>query len=602
MKKTLSLFLALLMLVSTLFTLTSCGLVEKGAEISVYLSDEIYDLDPAASYTDDNSVMLISMLFEPLFSLNEKGKLVNAAAKDYHFDRDTGDLYIELRESYWSGSEDSRVLAGDFVYAWRRIIDPEFSSPAATLLYEIKNAQKIKNGEEGYDKFDLGVYAESDDTLRISFENNDVDRKAFLRNLASVMLSPVYASNLEKGQEDYWTKTAGTLYCNGPFKLQQLNYIYGYLTLGRNNGYHRPSGSGRDIDAFVTPALIRTLWKTDKNMSKADHLDAMYDFVEQDVIFYIGSLDYLDNGDDDHSSRQDLKKAVETVDRLSTYTYVFNHKNPLFQNKEVRKILSAVIDREKLVEDYIVFAEAATGLLPGTIMNHSRRSHFRDKGDDLIETGATLSVADAKSQLQALGVTFGNFTITYNSDHPEEEAIAYYLRDLWSALGYSINIKGVGARDLVVGESVYKDSGIQLDYESGNFDVIGIDMQMLSANPLPALATLTSTMSGNAGGMNNANWENEDYNAKIAAALAETNAKKRAALLHEAEAILLDEMAVLPLYFKQTYYVKNSKLRNVDFNYNGFPVFTKTKLKGYSEYFFDALETVFFPTTEEEEN
>ena len=602
MKKTLSLFLALLMLVSTMFTLTSCGLVEKGAEISVYLSDEIYDLDPAASYTDDNSVMLISMLFEPLFTLNEKGKLVNAAAKDYHFDKETGDLYIELRESYWSGSEDSRVLAGDFVYAWRRIIDPEFSSPAATLLYEIKNAQKIKNGEEGYDKFDLGVYAESDDTLRIEFENNDIDRKAFLRNLASVMLSPVYASNLEKGQEDYWTKTAGTLYCNGPFKLQQLNYIYGYLTLGRNNGYHRPSGSGRDIDAFVTPALIRTLWKTDKNMSKADHLDKMYDFVEQDVIFYIGSLDYLDNGADDNSSRQDLKEVVETVDRLSTYTYVFNHNNPLFQNKEVRKILSAVIDREKLVEDYIVFAEAATGLLPGTIMNHSRRTSFRDKGDDLISVGATMSVSDAKSQLESLGVTFGSFTITYNSDHPEEEAVAYYLRDLWSGLGYSINIKGVGARDLVVGESVYKDSGIQLDYESGNFDVIGIDMQMLSANPLPALATLTSTMSGNAGGMNNANWENQNYNEKIAAALAETNAKKRAALLHEAESILVDEMAVLPLYFRQTYYVKNSKLKNVDFDYNGFPVFTKTKLKGYSEYFFDALETVFFPTNEEEEN
>lgn len=599
MKRILSLFFALLMLAGSMLTLTSCGIVEKGAEISVYLSDEIYDLDPAASYTDDNSVMLIGMLFEPLFSLNENGKLVNAAAKDYKFDRETGDLYIDLRESYWSGSEDSRVLAGDFVYAWRRIIDPEFSSPAATLLYEIKNARKIKSGEEGYDKFDLGVYAEDEDTIRIEFENEDIDRKAFLRNLASVMLSPIYASNVEKGQEDYWTKTGGTLYCNGPFKLQQLNYLYGYLTLGRNNGYHRPDGSGRDIDAFVTPALIRTLWKTDKNMSKGDHLDKMYDFVEQDVVFYIGSLDYLDHGDADNSSRQDLKEAVETVDRLSTYTYVFNHNNPLFQSKEVRQILSAVIDREQLVEDYIVFAEAASGLLPGTIMNHSRRSNFRDKGEDLISGNATLSLEEAKAKLQSIDATFGSFTITYNSDHPEEEAVAYYIRNLWTALGYTINIKGVGSRDLVVGESTYKDSGIQLDYENGNFDVIGIDMQMLSANPLPALATLTSTMSGNAGGMNNANWENDSYNAKIEAAFAETSAKKRAALCHEAEEILIGEMAVLPLYFKQTYYIKNDKLKNVAFDYSGFPVFTKASLKNYSEYFFDKLQTVFFPEEEE---
>ncbi len=600
MKRVFSLFLSLLLLAGSVFTLSSCGIEGKGAEISVYLSDEIYDLDPAASYTDDNSVMLISMLFEPLFTLNEKGKLVKAAAKDYHFDRETGDLYIDLRESYWSGSEDSRVLAGDFVYAWRRIIDPNFSSPAATLLYEIKNAQKIKNGEEGYDKFDLGVYDEDEDTIRIEFENKDVDRKAFLRNLASVMLAPVYASNLEKGQEDYWTKTGGTLYCNGPFKLQQLNYIYGYLTLGRNNGYHRPAGTDRAIDAFVTPALIRTLWKTDKNMSKADHLDKMYSFVEDNVVFYIGSLDYLDNGEEDNSSRADLEKTVKTVDRLSTYTYVFNHNNPLFQNREVRQILSAVIDREALVENYIVYATAATGLLPETIMNHSRLSSFRDKGGDLIDTKATMSIEDAKADIVAAGGGSGSFTITYNSDHPEEEAVAYYVRDLWSALGYTISIKGVSSRDLVVDESVYLDSGIQLDYENGDFDVIGIDMQMLSANAFPALASLTSTMSGNKGGMNHASWECVSYNDKMEDALAETNAKKRAKLLHEAEEILVFEMPILPLYFKQTYYIKSNDLRNVDFDYNGFPVFTKTKLRGYSEYFFDLLEPIFFPQEEEE--
>ena len=114
MKRLFSLFLALLLLSTSLLALSSCGIEGKGAEISVYLSDEIYDFDPAMSYTDDNSVMLISMLFEPLFTLDENGRLQMAAAKDYYFDRDTGDLYIELRESYWSGSEDSRVLAGDF--------------------------------------------------------------------------------------------------------------------------------------------------------------------------------------------------------------------------------------------------------------------------------------------------------------------------------------------------------------------------------------------------------------------------------------------------------------------------------------------------------
>ena len=599
MKRLFSLFLALLLLSTSLLALSSCGIEGKGAEISVYLSDEIYDFDPAMSYTDDNSVMLISMLFEPLFTLDEDGRLQMGAAKDYYFDRETGDLYIELRESYWSGSADSRVLAGDFVYAWRRIIDPDFNSPAATLLYDIKNAQKIKSGADGYDKYDLGVNSVDYDTIRIEFENEDVDRDAFLRNLASVMLSPIYASNVEKGQGDYWTKTAGTLYCNGAFKLQQLNYIYGYLTLARNDGYHRPSGSTRAIDYYVTPALIRTIWKTDKAISKADHLDKMYEFVEQNVVFYVGSLDWLKHDDSDTTSRADLKKVVETVDRLSTYTYVFNHENPLFASAEVRQILSKVIDRNQIIEDYVVFAKAATGLRPEIMMNHTRRSSFREYAGNLIET---MSIEDAKTAIRAAGGGEGSFTITYNSDHPEEEAVAVYIRSLWIQLGYTINIKGVSSRDLVVGESTYKDSGIQNDYESGQFDVIGIDMQMMSANPLPVLATLTSNMSGNSGGMNHANWKNTTYDSKIEEALGKTNAKERASILQEAEKLLIqDEMAVIPLYFKQTYYVQNSKLSNVDFDYNGFPVFTKAELSDYSQYFFEALQTYFFPVEEEEE-
>ena len=83
MKKIASLFLILTLMFLSMTSLVSCGLVEDGAEISVYLSDEVYDFDPAAAYTDDNTQLLISLLFEPLFTLDEKGKVRNAAAKDY---------------------------------------------------------------------------------------------------------------------------------------------------------------------------------------------------------------------------------------------------------------------------------------------------------------------------------------------------------------------------------------------------------------------------------------------------------------------------------------------------------------------------------------
>ncbi|MBO5788416.1 MAG: hypothetical protein J6R42_00560 [Clostridia bacterium] len=612
-RKILSLLFAAIMLCSCVLSLSSCGkVIEDGAEISVYLCDEIYDLDPAASYTDDNSLMLISMLFEPLFGLDDEGKIVFAAAEDYEIDKDTGDLVIELRESYWNDGR--RVLAGDFVYAWRRIMRPDFSSPAATLLYDVKNAVNVKSGNlkldsngnptnDSYSVYDLGVKAEDEKTIRISFEHEDVDYKAFIHNLASVMLSPVSASNVESGP-DYWTKTAGTLYCNGPFELQQLNYLYGYLTLARNNGYHRPSGSSKAIDAYVKPGYIRTLWKTDADLSKGDYLDKMYDYVEKNVIFYIGSLDYINdsgNGVTDNAHRG-AAENLKTVNRLSTYTYVFNHENELFSNPEVRRILAAVIDRNEIINNCVIHGQAATGLVPPAVMNDSRRNSFREEGGDFALLSQPMSIEDAAARLAELNVTPGEFTIAYNKDHPDEEAIAYYVSELWGQLGYTINIKGVGYRNLVVDETTYRDSGIQVDYENGDFDVIGIDMQMLGANPFPIFATLTSTMSGNAGGKNNAKWEDDQYNRLVAEALALSDMGERAEKLHEAEAYLMEKMPIVPLYFKQTYYVQNEKmLSGVDFGYHGFPIFTEAELDDYDKYFFDEMDKIFFPKEEEDE-
>lgn len=596
MKKITSLFLALVMTVLSLCALSSCEKKQQdvGAEISVYLSDEIYDLDPAASYTDDNCLLLLSMIYEPLFVLNDKGRLENAAAKDYEIDRDTGDLLIELRESYWSTGE--RVLAKDFVYAWRRILDPNFSTPAAPLLYDIKNAVKIKTGQDGLLIDDLGVYALDEKTLRICFEDEDVDVKAFLRNLASVALSPVYQTNVEQGAE-YWAKSANSIYCNGPFKLRQLNFLHGYLTLGRNDGYHRKDGRERAVDAFVTPSLVRTLWNTDKNTSDADHLDRMYNFIEEKVVFYVSTMSI--------KTRQEAEK-VKTEDRLSTYTYAFNTENPLFSDPAVRLVLSQVLSRDDIVENYVIYGEAATGLVPPAVMNHKRRSSFRKEGGDLIDTSATLSIDAANQKLDELGAIRGSFSIKYNENHEDEVAIATYVYDTWSQLGYSITLIGVSSVDLVVSDSVYREAGIQLAYETGDYDVIGIDYQMFSANAFAGLAALSSTLNGNGYDLatdtvlgNNVGWANEDYDTCIADALYEYDAKEKADLLHRAEEILMEQMPVMPLYFKQTYYVQSRKLKRVEHSYNGFPVFTKAKLKGYQNYFFDDLEAIFFPSEEE---
>ncbi len=132
MRRIFSALLAVVMLFASMTCLTSCGNEDEGAQISVYLSDRIYGFDPAADYADDATIAVMHMLYEPLFTLNENGKVKKALADTYSFDKESGDLYISLKESYWSNGD--RVTADDFVYAWQRLISPEFSSDAAVLL------------------------------------------------------------------------------------------------------------------------------------------------------------------------------------------------------------------------------------------------------------------------------------------------------------------------------------------------------------------------------------------------------------------------------------------------------------------------------------
>jgi hypothetical protein len=76
MKKILSLVLVLAVMLGMVASLASCGATEDpGAEISVYLGEGVFDLDPSDYYVSDNAAQLMSLIYEPLFSINKRGKL-----------------------------------------------------------------------------------------------------------------------------------------------------------------------------------------------------------------------------------------------------------------------------------------------------------------------------------------------------------------------------------------------------------------------------------------------------------------------------------------------------------------------------------------------
>ncbi len=630
MKRIISVLLLVTLLFTTAACLTSCD-EDDGAEISVYLTDRVYNFDPAGSYLDDATISILHLIYEPLFTLDDDGDVKKAMADEYEFEDETGDLIITLRESYWTSGK--RVTAADFVWAWRRIISNENTFECAPLLYDIKNARYIKTATipEGgsaanMDINNFGAVAEDPDTLRISFENSDVDRDAFLRNLSNISLSPVNRESLNNRQERYWFLTDNmTGYCNGPFRIRELNTEEGYFTLTRNAEYHRPAKSNKDADHFVVPSMLRTIWDIELDINDVDkgtpgYLDAIYDQMAEKAektVFYMSTLSL------DDRKNEEVQKKAEVSNALSTYSYIFNTENELFKDPVVRRTLSEVIDRTEIAR-IVTFGVPATGLISHGVWDarSSRDSKsFRSEGGELISTtGISLDVARER----LADAPKGAFSI-YCENRAEDRAVADYVAGLWYQLGYEVTVKPCTATELKVPSSVegtkpegseeteeddtmiFYASELQRRYDERAFDVIAVDYQMYSTNALTALANLSGNYHGGKVNMdlynaafadpdrniadfresNIAGYQSTAYDEKIAQAMNTYDLKDRAIILHEAEKILMEDMPVIPLLFNQTYYVKHKYLKNLDVNYYGFTVFTRAKLKNYDEYFLE---------------
>ncbi|MBQ9071167.1 MAG: hypothetical protein IJY23_07480 [Clostridia bacterium] len=584
MKKITSLLLALAILTGSMLALTSCGKPKNdGAEISVYLGERVYDFDPTDYYVDSNAEQVMSLLFDPLFTIKENGKLKCSAADDYDVDKKENTITIELRETYWS--DRVRVKAEDYIYAWRNVLlDPNNANPAASLLYDIENAVEVKNGNKTV--YELGAVAS--DTYEITITYRDgADYKQLLKNLASVATSPIRQDIATAITSGYWSKIVNTAVTNGPFMIKSVDEEENSFVLARNEGYHQKLDI-KNPTKIVRPSQLvsfLTAGEGDKALTYSD--------IEDKTVFYMSDASLAD--------RAENKKKAIVADDLSTYTYVFNVDNPLFAKKEVRQALSLAIDRNAII-DAITFGKAATGFLPDTVLDTRTGKSFNKKVDDLISASA--NVAKANELLSGVDFTGldKNFTLTVNGDE-ESLAIANIVKTAWESLnaGFKVTVKTAGVISTQLNsESVkapIKDSELQVLVNNAargdrDFDVIAVDWQMYSTDPFVALSAFSDKFSGcgvelpaktkfyaSFGGYND-----ETYNALIQSAYDETDKKERSEILHEAEKYLVDSAAVIPLVFNQSFAFMHKDISKVDFDGLGNVVLTDMKQRKYEQY------------------
>jgi oligopeptide transport system substrate-binding protein len=585
MKRTAALILCFFTLLTGLAGCAARDDNDRGPIISAYIAAETFSFDPAQNFTDDDTVKILGLIYEGLTKINSKGKLEYALLDNYKVVEDElrGEykLLLELKKTKWN--DGTSVTANDVVFAWKRILNPDFSSPASALLYDIKNARDVKSGDASID--DLGISAVDTYTIEVTFEA-PINPDGFLRNLSSIALVPLRENLVSRG--DNWAKKTTGFSSSGPFAVKNLNYDAGTVDFDRNAQYYLKSGE--DAMKYVFPyrftiKFLKTSQKPGSSSLGMEDLTAQLEAYNAKSLFYLGDLPL--------AARAENAKKANATDINSTLTYLFNTTNKLFSSADVRKALSMAIDRAHIAE-LLVFAKPATGIVPYKVYEGSGTKSFRSAGKDIIAT--TADIAGAKALLSSAGVTGGSFSITYKATE-SDTAVAEYIKGVWQELGFTVTLKPMlGTRSSITEDdvtSVIMNDDLTTALDNRDFDVLALDLNSLSVDAFPILASFAKEFSGMSPDKANGwaltpgvtGFDDAAYSEIITRAYNEKDLNKRAQILHEAEEYLVTQMPAMPVVFNQDYYLASRDLSKIASSYYGWRDFKKTNLKNYLSYY-----------------
>jgi oligopeptide transport system substrate-binding protein len=468
------------------------------------LDDAPRSLDPQLT-TDIPSQRVLDDLFEGLATLSIDGQAVPGAAVSWQQSADGLTWVFQLRpEARWSNG--APLTAGDFVYSWRREVDPRTGAGYAQALSPIVNALDIALGHKSPET--LGVEATDAHTLTVHL---NAPTPYLLELLVQNYLYPVYQPAIERYGDD-WVRPEH-LVSNGAFALQE-DLIGARITL-RPNPYYWDAAHVqlKSVVYFNIP----------------DRAQAVLRFLAGDVQFTDSFA---------ASQRPWLKSVlgdqVVNAPWLGIYMLAFNFKMPPFRdNPALRRALILAIDRASLTRylKYDMYVPADTLMPPLTGYQPQHPAW------------ATLSRSDREALARRLYAEAG-----YSLKHPLRVDISTSVQgaderhyfEAVAAMWHSV----LGA-EVSVDESEYKVMSqnrelhrlpLFLDSWIGDF-----------ADPVNFLQLFYGDSSLNYGGYRNAR-----FDALLDRAAQEPDNPARYRLLEQAEALLNEDGVYIPLYYYST--------------------------------------------------
>lgn len=487
----------------------------KERYLRVSIQSDICSLDPSIGI-DAPSIFPLRMLFEGLVTSGLDGNIRPAIAESYEVSEDLKTFIFHLRPTVWSNGDP--LTAHDFEYSWKKVIDPKTTTLGVHNFYPIKNAKQVSQGELPIDA--VGVKALDAYTLKVELEN---PTPYFLEIVAIPSFFPV---NPRVDREDSkWANSEGDKFvCNGPFVLEK-HRIENEIIVRKNPSYW-------DADQVILPGISIAIIK---------------DPTTQLSLFEKGELDWLGQplSKIPLDAIEALKKEnkVHFISSLGLYWYFFNIESFPFQNRRMRQAFAYAINRGLITKHVLQCNESpAMGVLPLSLTGR-KKPYFEDNNQKM----AIQLFNEALEEMKITKEQLPEITINYAAA-PIYQRVAEALQEQWSQV-FELNI-------------ILEHQDWKVHFEKlrkGNFQVGGCGWQTWLRDPIYTMQAFRYKSDG----INISHWENAHYQHLLNLVEQEVDQHKRQELFNKAEALLMNEMPVIPIYFMTVAYAKNEKLQNV---------------------------------------
>lgn len=501
----------------------NAGLAGGAAAKMVWHRGELGDpgsLDPHKATTLIESNIL-DELFEGLVTFDARSEIIPGTAMSWTVDPG-GTVYdFKLRgDAKWSNGD--KVVPDDFVFAFRRLMTPGTGAPYANILYTLKNAERINKGELPVEA--LAVRALDETTLEIALEQ---PTPYFLSQLAHFTAKPLHRKSIEAFGSDF-VRPAHVV-TNGPFMLKEFT-PNDRLVLVKNPYYYDAAHVALDAEIFY---------------SLEDRAAALRRFMAGEIQSYddvpVEQIGFV---------RSHLAEAFRVTPSLGSYFYAFDTRHKPFDDHRVRQALAMVIDREFLAETiWRGTMDPGYSFVPPGMESYGAPAAVAWKDIDPYERED-----EAKRLLAEAGFGPGDqklkVEIRFNNSE-NHRATAVAIADMWKALGVETRLLATDAAShyAFLREKPPFDvarSGWFADYpDAQNFLFLGqSDNQALNV----------------------ASFTNKTFDRLMHEAQVERSPERRRAILHEAEALLLDEQPDLVLLTYKSRNLVSAKLKGWEEN------------------------------------